>query len=856
MTPEEKALKKIKAAKRTGADYLDLSNMGLTSLPPEVCGLTNLSRLDLDNNQLSVLPPEVCGLTNLTTLWLNNNQLSVLPPKVCGLTNLTKLWLNNNQLSVLPPEVCGLTNLTELYLSYNQLTSLPPEVCGLTNLSSLDLDNNQLSVLPPEVCGLSNLTRLYLSDNQLSVLPPEVGQLANLTSLDLRSNQLIVLPPEVVQLTKLEYLFLVGNKLPIPPEILNYSHNPSKILNYYFEHIKTEAPKRALNEAKVLFVGQGDVGKTSLIKMLLTGKYDKNENKTEGIDIHKWDVKIKGDKVRLNLWDFGGQEIMHSTHKFFLTKRSVYVLVLDSRRDDRANRLSYWLRLIESFASDSPVIVVCNQCDEDQLNLDWRNLHAKFPNIRHFVKRASCETPEGIDDLKEAIREQAAKLDHLKDVLLESEFAVKDELENMEEPFVSYDDYLEMCKRHGLTNEQSQNTLLEFLHDLGIVLHYSDAPHLEFTNVLKPEWVTEGVYKILNANEFKNTNGVVETDKLSLVLDHKAYPKDKRMFVLEMMVKFELCHEFEGSRHSKFLVPDLLHTEALDTGDWSDALAFQYHYEVLPQSIMTRFIVRMFPYMSDSVCWLKGVMLESEDGRNQALIKSDLDDAKIFIKVRGQEGTRRDLLQIIRAEFRLIHETFSKLRPKEMVPIPDTEAVYPYKSLLKLKENVIDKYYLPEADCIIYPNQLLDIVETPKWREDHKKMNSSESDGSINLKIDINQGDKRMEKYKINNEGGAVNIKGTQNVGSINFVKSVEQSTLSDDLKNAFTAAYQKLKEGGLPEAYQKPVEDDLNTIKTEMEKETPDQGVVKTIWNRIQQVAPSVATALGMAAALKSLLV
>ena len=65
--------------------------------------------------------------------------------------------------------------------------------------------------------------------------------------------------------------------------------------------------------------------------------------------------------VRLNIWDFGGQEIMHATHQFFLTQRSLYLLVLNGREGGEDADADYWLRLIDSFGAESPVIVVLNK---------------------------------------------------------------------------------------------------------------------------------------------------------------------------------------------------------------------------------------------------------------------------------------------------------------------------------------------------------------------------------------------------------------------------------------------------------------------------------------------------------------
>jgi hypothetical protein len=45
---------------------------------------------------------------------------------------------------------------------------------------------------------------------------------------------------------------------------------------------------------------------------------------------------------------------MHATHQFFLSKRSLYILVLDGRKEEDAE---YWLKHIESFGGDSPVLM-------------------------------------------------------------------------------------------------------------------------------------------------------------------------------------------------------------------------------------------------------------------------------------------------------------------------------------------------------------------------------------------------------------------------------------------------------------------------------------------------------------------
>ena len=102
---------------------------------------------------------------------------------------------------------------------------------------------------------------------------------------------------------------------------------------------------------------------------------------------------------------------------------------------------------------------------------------------------------------------------------------------------------------------------------------------------------------------------------LNRILDSPEYPRDRHLFIMDMMRKFELCFDFEGFTDQRFLIPDLLSKEELYTGEWHDALAFQYHYNVLPGSVISRFIVRMHPYIHQSTCWRSGVMLAYEGNK-------------------------------------------------------------------------------------------------------------------------------------------------------------------------------------------------------------------------------------------------
>lgn len=524
-------------------------------------------------------------------------------------------------------------------------------------------------------------------------------------------------------MTKLKELDLRGNPLPIPPEILEVVDDPTRVTNYYFEHLAGD--KRPLNEAKMLIVGQGSVGKTSLVNRLIQDKFDEHEGKTEGIDIQPWLVNCQGTDIRLNVWDFGGQEIMHATHQFFLTKRSLYVLVLDARQGEQESRIEYWLKLIQSFGGDSPIIVVSNKSDQHELDLDWTGLQRKYPAIKGFVQRVSCQSGEGIQELREMVQREVAGLEHIHDELLNSWFTVKSKLEDIrdEYDFIPYEQYQKMCADEGIADEVSMRTLVGFLHDLGIVLHFYDHPILGDTNILNPEWVTKGVYQIITSKLLFKNKGVLNIGDLSRMLKPaKDYPKNKHLFIVEMMRKFELCFDFPGQANHRFLVPDLLPVAAPDTGEWEGSLAFEYHYDVLPGSIMSRFIVGMNASIYENTNWRKGVVLEYEGGKNKALVRADLEDRKIYVHVDGNEAMRRTFLGVIRAELLRIHGSITGLSVAQKVPIPGhSSVVVDYEHLLNLEE-LGEETFVPEGlKERVNVKQLLDGVVSPEERRDVRR---------------------------------------------------------------------------------------------------------------------------------------
>ena len=272
-------------------------------------------------------------------------------------------------------------------------------------------------------------------------------------------------------------------------------------------------------------------------------------------------------------------------------------------------------------------------------------------------------------------------------------FQVKQRLENLDKDFISISEYASICGKENIWEETDKTQLLGLLHNLGIVLNFREHPILQSTNILNPHWVTEGIYALLSDDALKvKTKGILTYADLSRILDSTKYPPHRYNCLTELMGEFQLCFPLSHCNALTFLIPGILPKEEPEnTKLEGETLEFQYHYRILPDSILSRFIVLMHEKIHNCTHWRTGVMLEYTEGAqvyNIARIKSDPEDEKILIAVSGRESTRRSFLCMIRDTFTKIHNSFANLEISQWVPVPGYPDADPldYEELLGLED--------------------------------------------------------------------------------------------------------------------------------------------------------------------------
>ncbi|MGH7599042.1 MAG: COR domain-containing protein, partial [bacterium] len=430
-----------------------------------------------------------------------------------------KLSLSGIKLTKVPESLCQLTHLRSLNLSINELTALPKWLGQLTQLQSLNLSNNQLTGLPESLGQLTQLQSLKLSANQLTALPESLGQLTRLQQLNLRYNQLTDFPTTLVQLEHLKELDLHFN--PLNPELAAaYKQGLYGVKTY----LRAKAAAQiTLNEAKLILIGEGEVGKSCLLGALRGDPWEEGRPTTHGIEIKPVKVTDSDSKreITLNGWDFGGQRVYRPTHQLFFSAPAVYLVVWKPREGPQQGFVKEWIQLVKRREPSARIIVVAThggpqqrQPDIDRQEL-W-DLFGKETIVDFFFVDSKPDehgNRKGIAELKLAIARVAASLPEVGRSVPKSFADVRQTLQAKGVPYLPLDEVLAICRGHKMDDEIARLFII-ISHRLGHLTHYENDPALRDIVILRPDWLATAMSYVLDDEQTRTAHGLVKFSRL------------------------------------------------------------------------------------------------------------------------------------------------------------------------------------------------------------------------------------------------------------------------------------------------------------------------------------------------------
>ena len=268
----------------------------------------------------------------------------------------------------------------------------------------------------------------------------------------------------------------------------------------------------------------------------------------------------------------------------------------------------------------------------------------------------------GLNEAVGKIRRELEQLPHIGTSLPKTWRDVRLALEADTRNYISAADFFAVCQANGFTDRQDMRQLGGYLHDLGICLFFQDDALLSKTVILKPEWGTTAVYRVLDDPEVTRALGVfIPADLRRIWSDASIWADAGRTAAAE--VKFQRSYQDAG--WASYIARQLLMRRADHHWDENANLLIRYEYDVMPKGIVRRLIVALhYQIAPGDRLWRSGAVSAYEG--SEAEVVEVYRRLLLTIRIRG--GDPRVLLALIDHELAMIHRSYPGIRFKRFMP--------------------------------------------------------------------------------------------------------------------------------------------------------------------------------------------
>jgi Leucine-rich repeat (LRR) protein len=373
-------------------------------------GWSRLRVLGLSDNRLTSLPSadvlQSMGFSSLKRLKVSCSMKELALTDALFTVYLHPFQLSSNDLRELPAGMgSAFPSLVELDISGNVFQEFPSPSSLPPSLVTIKASNNEFVCvsIPDAGDALPQLENLNLSDNPMDIFPMDVCALPRLRILDLSNNLLTDLPACIAQMQSLKSLQISQNNLLRPPQ--QTADAGLKSIRMYFQ-AREEGLIRSMSHFKVIFVGNHQSGKSSVIRRLQeesagdtpsaavtekapiswsghpstivrTSSSSSSEEKALRISINTWtpvlshkhsgDDSPRQEMRQLKLWDLAGAEVYHAVHGMFFSERALYIVVFDltliDSKEDINEHVQFWVDCIQAKIPSAHIQLVATRAD-------------------------------------------------------------------------------------------------------------------------------------------------------------------------------------------------------------------------------------------------------------------------------------------------------------------------------------------------------------------------------------------------------------------------------------------------------------------------------------------------------------
>ena len=380
------------------------------------------------------------------------------------------------------------------------------------------------------------------------------------------------------------------------------------------------------------------------------------------------------------IWDFGGQSVYYATHPIFLTQSAIYILACDLSRnpykkadtdvrqglyktqeDSCCNKtnvdyLDFWLSSVYSLVGPDaigqdtcpseattarlpPVFFVCTHADEPYysatdprgLALDIFGFLRTKPYKSHLFEDVFV-----VDNTKSGSENECPEVVRLRDKLRSVAQSLPQAREAIPLKWLRFEHILRVLhEKHykwipinearqiatdncGIYDDEQFRTMLNFMHDQKILIHFNKTPELNNMVILDPQWLINIFKEVITVKRYEPTEGIVEQFLLKLqdtgilderLLDHKwksvidMYSKETCESLIAIMERFSLlCLWPSEGEHKQYLVPSMLMSPPSDdlvkllSSVRIPSLFVRFDLGRVPPGLFTRLVLQFYQW--------------------------------------------------------------------------------------------------------------------------------------------------------------------------------------------------------------------------------------------------------------------
>ena len=424
------------------------------------------------------------------------------------------------------------------------------------------------------------------------------------------------------------------------------------------------------------------------------------DERTHGIDIQKQVIpqpQLGPDaKLELSVWDFGGQHEYYNNHHYFLSARSIFLVVWNATEGPAGVAgLEFWLKSLKAHLpapvpGEKPsysILVVGTHIDKlinpgdskptrevllGKLFRETCQMNLPF----EYIEISTSTARTNVDHLHKRIIATALGHNYMGELIPESYLQVEQEIIKMRDEFQElpmvelekdlFPRLLSLENAADLDTEKSQRAI-NLLHSWGECIHFTTTPLLSKYLVLDPSFLTQKILSgLFNPDLAKYFPG----GKLHHFMLQSIWVqyKDKAEFLLALLEQFEVCFELTSSAEE----PDFWNRYSLITAylpenptytfttGWTPALPPNtnqlsqiYTFNIIPKELVSRLLVKLHKKMEEKALWRTGLFLESPDGSGKVkvLIQAKIEQNQLEVMIRGaKKALALSILGVVHSE--------------------------------------------------------------------------------------------------------------------------------------------------------------------------------------------------------------